>query len=291
MHGAIPAGYWADLGRIEGPYRLRPRAGSSRATAYSQSVEVSDLQRLTPVDERTAALATDAVRVFSDALNSRTIASVAETLGRFEQAAKLVDMPAMRETAKVFESMRPIVAPRIAPQIAESLKAISARTASLSETFKRIDPPPFRFAKTLDDLNAAMIQPRVAESLAETLRTLAVPNIFNTGIADMLRDLPRVAPADLAPRVEEAAEEVVALAEIDDVAEIADESVGRLEQIPPARRRMLAIDVAVLIAALLALAAHLSASGDVRDPKGVGLTLACVAALVRVYWRLAGKLD
>ena len=65
---------------------------------------------------------------------------------------------------------------------------------------------------------------------------------------------------------------------------------------------MLALDVALLIAALLIFAAWLSGAGIAEDPQaaaeavvtdleGAATAIACAAALVRVYWRLAGKLD
>jgi Mg/Co/Ni transporter MgtE len=83
-------------------------------------VKHSEIARPPVIDEKTAALGRDAANALS-AVDTRTIASVAETLRRFE-TAKLVDMSAMREAAKAFESMRPIVAPQIAPQIAEALR-------------------------------------------------------------------------------------------------------------------------------------------------------------------------
>jgi hypothetical protein len=223
----------------------------------------------TPTIVRTA----DAARVFSG-LDSRAIASVVETLDSFKQSAKLVDMSALHAAAK---AMGPIVA----PQIADSLTGIEQRIIASSSTFN--------FAKTVGDLNAATIQPRFAQSVADSLATLGAANAFSAGIADMLRDLSRVFPADLAPRVEEAAGEAVALAEVD-VAEIVDEATRLLPDMAPAQR-MLAIEVAFLLAAFLTLAAVFAESSDPKNQKVAAAALACAAALVRVFWRVTGKLD
>jgi len=82
----------------------------------------------------------------------------------------------------------------------------------------------------------------------------------------------------------------VALAEIEDVADAVDQSIGLLERMPPAKRRMLALDVVLLIAAFL-MFAGLSESKGLDDPNTTGAALVCAATLMRVYWRLNDKLD
>jgi hypothetical protein len=219
-------------------------------------------------------------------LDTRLIPSVAETF-RHLDAMKLVDMKAVSQASKTFEFVRPLVA----PQVAEILKGMDTRIVapSFAEALKKIQTsPPFNFAKTLEGMSAAIIQPHVADALATSLPTLSLPKTASTGIADVLRDLSRVSSGHLAPRAQEAAEEAVALAEVGAVAEIVDESFARLRSMSPAQRRILANDVVVLIAAFLVVAGLLAESGYM---KGAGAMLAFSSALVRVYWRLTGKVD
>ena len=114
---------------------------------------------------------------------------------------------------------------------------------------------------------------------------------FTATVSEALRDLDRNKPSIPSVRFEEAAEEAVALAEVEDVAEIVDERLGEFEGMSAAQKRMLALDVVFLITAFLTLAAWLSQSPDPKDPEAAGIALACATALVRVYWRLTGKLD
>jgi hypothetical protein len=94
---------------------------------------------------------------------------------------------------------------------------------------------------------------------------------------------------NFAPRFEEAAENATALAEVEDVAEIIDaESVVAVGVLSPASKRVLASDVVALIAALLTFSACLFEGGYVQA--GAAAT-AYAAIFVRIYWRLAGKLD
>jgi hypothetical protein len=227
-------------------------------------------------DPKTMTLATDAARVFSG-LNSRTIASVAETLRGFEQTAKLVDMSAMRETAKLFESMRPVVAPQIAPEIAETLKGISARAAPFAEVFGRVEPPPLPVATGIDDLHVAL-QSRFPEAL-----TAWQMHAFSKAVATALAGVPPATWADLAPRAGKAIGEAVILAETSTASEVAEGMFVDLDDLSPAERREHQRDVMDAIAAAGMIVAILSRDGHVELASA---TLAFVAILVSIYWRL-----
>ena len=114
---------------------------------------------------------------------------------------------------------------------------------------------------------------------------------FTATVSAGLRNLEANKLSTPSARFAKVAVEAVALAEVEGVAEIVDESVRKVEGMSVARKRMLALDVALLIAAFLTLAAWLSQSPDPKDLKGEAIALACAAALVRLYWRLTGKLD
>jgi hypothetical protein len=237
---------------------------------------VTDFQ----IPEATRTAIADAARVFAG-LDTRSIGSIAEAF-RGLDATRLGDMAAISQAAKAFEGFRPIVA----PQVAEALKSVDMRIApSFAEAMKAMGPQPFKFAKALEGVQLGPISPAFSESL----RTLQLPRPISADFADAIRSLPKVTPTDFAPRVQVAAEEAFALAEVESVAVAVDESVGEIERMSPEKRRALAIDVAVLIAAFVTLAAWLS-TGDLRDPKGAGFALAFAASLVRVYWRLTDKI-
>jgi hypothetical protein len=131
--------------------------------------------------------------------------------------------------------------------------------------------------KTLEKLRPVVMQPTAVEAF----QALALPASFGVGIDAALRDSPRVEPAALARRIGEAAGEAVALAETEDVAVVVDQSIGRVEGMTPARRKMLANDVVLLVAGFLTLAGF---ARGVNELKVAGAALAFAAALVRVYW-------
>jgi voltage-gated potassium channel Kch len=226
----------------------------------------------------TASRALDATRALSG-LDPKLVPSVAATFASLSKT-RLGEFDAVHNAMKAFElDARPIVA----PQIAEAMKGIEVGlpARSFAEAMSGINrASTFNFARTLDDLGlGAVIQPQ----LGELVRTLELS--IGATAADALRDLRTI---QFVPSVERAAEEAVALADVADVADVVDEAVGRFEALTPANRRLLANDVAVLIGALLALAGLLVGSGNMRD---AGASIALAAALVRVYWRLTGKLD
>lgn len=260
-----------------------PLAVPAEASRTLRVVKASDLERLTRVDEKAAALARDAASTFSG-LNTRAIASVAEKLRGFE-TAKLVDLPALREAAKAFESMRPIIAPQIAPQIAEALKGIDASTASVAEAFKRMEPPPFRFAKTLDDLKiASQFQPR----LADAFKALQLPPAFSTAVAEALRGIPNVVGADLAPRAGEAVKQAVVLAaESAAVTDLIEDSLAEVDDMSTVERRELSADAVEAIVRLALLVAILARNSQAELASAA---LAVVAIFVVIYWRATGKL-
>ena len=244
-------------------------------------MEASDLERTTRVGEKTAALAKDATSALSGS-NERTIASVAESLRGF-QTTKLVDTFAMGETATLFESLRPIVAPQIAPEIAKTLKDVSARAASFSAAFKGIEPAPFQFAKTFEDMQTvSQFQPR----LADAFKAWQAPPAFSTAVADALRSVPQATWTDLAPRTGRAIGEAVILAETSTAFEVAESMFVDLDDLTPAERQEHQRDVMDAIAAAGMIVAILSRDGRVELASA---TLAFVAILVSIYWRLTGE--
>jgi hypothetical protein len=192
-------------------------------------------------------------------------------------------MTGIATAARELDFARPIVA----PQVADALGGIAVRmTPSFADAVKGIgEMPAFDFAKTLGDIDvASAITPRVIDAM----RGLSVPASVTASIAEALRDLPRMPASDLAPRFEAAAAEAVALAEVESVAEVVDGPVTvGWRSLPPAKRRTLALDLAALVVAFVALAAVLNEAVDPR----AGAALACAAAVIRIYWRLDGKLD
>jgi hypothetical protein len=216
-------------------------------------------------------------------LDTRLVPSVAETF-RSLSATHFADMTALTRTAKIFES---VMTPNsVAPQIAENLKRIDTRLmSSYAEAVRVIPRPTFTFAKTLEDTNSLAVVSRVVESMS----ALAFPPTVAGAVADTLKGLPRISAAHLAPRLEVRAEQAFALAEVEEVAAIIDESVGLLDHLTPAQKKTLALEVAAVIATYL-VALTLAAS-HARNTATVGVLLAFITAWVRVWWRLAGKLD
>jgi hypothetical protein len=115
-----------------------------------------------------------------------------------------------------------------------------------------------------------------------------VPPGFSSGVAEALRTVTRAADADLAPAAAAAVREAVVLAETSAASEIADDALVDLDDLSPAERRELKRDVVNAIAALGTLIAILSRDGRIEL---ASTTLALVAILVSIYWRLTGKLD
>jgi hypothetical protein len=212
-------------------------------------------------------------------LDPNLISSVTKTIAEIN-TPNLLGAAGLKAAADL---MRPMVA----PQIGEALKVFTPQMSpSFAEARKAIDSSlTLQFAKTLEEISATqVIQGRVAESL----RALSLPPSFTASMATAMRDLPRIQSGNLLPKVHEAAEETVALAEVEDVAAVIDESVGLIAGLSPAQRRNLALDVAVLIGAYVIVVACLAEGGH---GKLAGALLAYAVALTRVYWRLTRKLD
>jgi hypothetical protein len=216
-------------------------------------------------------------------LDQAVVPSIAEAFGGKAMRSLIGDMSAIQSAAKAVEGMRPVVAPQIAEELARltipnPMPSVAAAFAS------RLDKTTFNFAKTLGGSYSGAL-PGIAKMLIEV-----EPLVRGMTVAI---DTPRTfSPTVFTPRVQAAAEEAVAIAEVGDVAEIIDDAVGAIEPMTPARARLLALDLAVLVAALIILAAYLREGGEVvEDPEGAGIALAYAAALVRVSWRVAGKLD
>lgn len=217
----------------------------------------------------------DAARALSG-LDAKLAPSVAATFGALA-TANLGEFNAVHNAVKAFQLD---VGPIVAPQIAEALGAIHVgpMASSFAEALTGIDrASTLQFAKIVEEVDfGKMMQPR----FDELFRGLSLS--IGTAAMDAL---PR---ADLTPGVARATEDALALAEVSDVASIVDEAVGRFESLSPGKRRALALDVAFLAAACLSAYVSLAAANKAT---GAGSLLAVAATLIRIYWRLIGKVD
>jgi hypothetical protein len=213
----------------------------------------------------------------------KLVPSVAESL-RAISSITVIDEAAVKRAARTFQSFQPIVG----PQISEALAKITVTVPSDGIQVMS-DVPAFNFAKALENVDlSAMTDVRIAESL----QTLDISKLFKGTAAISLRDLPPAVTADLAAQFDRTAQEAVALAEVDEVAAGIEDAVGAgLRSMTPAKRRELALQVVVLIAAFVLLAAWLTQNDPKNPAEGVGRFLTCAAAYIYVYWRLIGKLD
>ena len=204
------------------------------------------------IDPKILASAQDMTRAFGPSL--RLAASVSESF-------RGLDLPALKAATKPFESLRFIDLP--------SFSVIDTRGA-------------FRFARTLDEVGISQLQPRMAEALD----ALALPKTFTAGVNDALKNLPRAPRVDLATGVESTARKAIALAESSAIREVAAETFVDLEDLSLDERRELGKDVADAIAAIGTVVAILAEDGHVELASA---SLALVAVLVSIYWRLTGR--
>jgi hypothetical protein len=218
-------------------------------------------------------------------LDKALVPSLAETFGALSTKSILGDFSALQAAAKSIA-----MPPTVAPQIAEALAGFTV-PEPLPKTVAAA------MAAGIDKMRVDLMATTVGGSyagalpqIAKMLQTIALPKPIGTQIADAIAARPHRS-SELAPRVQASTEEAIALAEVADVAEIVDSAIGPLESVSAARAHTLALEVAALVAAFLVLAAYLRQGGELDDPKGAGIALAYAAALVRVYWRLVGKLD
>lgn len=219
-------------------------------------------------------------------LDKAIVPSLAQTFGQVGTKSVLGDVAAFSGVAKTFENMQAIVAPQMAPQIAEALAGIVVpkplpKTVAAAMAIG-IDSAALDFTKILGASYAALPQ------ITKMLQTINLPTEVWKDAATAIAARPDIRASDFAPRVQAAGEQAVAVAEVEDVAEVIDNAFTEIAAMPPAKRRALALDVAMLIAALLMLDAFLTQSGNLE---AAGVTLGCAAYLVRVHWRLTGKLD
>ena len=248
-------------------------------------MKISDLQRL--ADEAresetrfglgngpTVKLSADLARSFAG-FDKRLIPSVADAFVGIE-AVKLADTTAIANAARALESIAPIVS---APQISDALARVQMRNvASFAEAVAPIRAAQaFGFMRTLPEVT-------IPPSVIDAVHSFNLPTV----LTDALGDLPSVSIASVAPYAEKAAEDSVALAEVEDFAQIIDDALGRMDKDDDTRRRVAATEVSAAISALLMLAGMLYGIGQF---KAAGAAIGCVATLVRVYWWLSGKLD
>lgn len=211
----------------------------------------------------------------------KLVPSVTESLTAISSMT-VIDEATLNKAAKTFQSFQPIVAPQIAETLAkmtvtgptEAMKAMAAA-------------PAFNFAKTLENLDISAI---TGARVAESFQTLDISKIVKASVFN-LRDLPPAVTADIASQFDRRAQEAVALAEVDEVAEGVEEAVGAgLNSLTSAEKHALALDVVLLIAAFLFFSAWLTQKAPEDSGEGAGAFLTCAAMYIRVYWRLIGKL-
>jgi hypothetical protein len=241
-------------------------------------------------------IATGETAVTLAGLDPKLIPSVAEQLrGLTTVHVAASDISAAAKALEPFRTMT------VASAIAESLKDLQLQPASsFAEAVKGLQTSPaFHFTKLAEGFGfAKAVEGLDTTAFAQSLSSLQLPRLATAELSTLtaaVTALPSVDAEDLASDFDQAAEESVALAEVEDVAEILDRAVGlspRLAAMTPAQRRALALDFVVLIAAYLLLAARMRHSMDeMKDPEGFASLLILVTAFVRVYWRLIGKIS
>lgn len=266
--------YPAVSAKIRGPF---PLCRSRRRIAYPSRVKASDLERLTRVDEKTAAivridpktfaLARDSAKALSTAVDSRLIASVAETMRGLETKG-LVDVGSMRKAFKAAETFRAVDTTRFA----DALKAANLNSA--------------RFSDAIKSLGASGAYP---SRFTEAFRALDLPPTFRQAVAEALKDVPTGAGGDLGRRTGEAVAKAVDLAaESASVEAVVEDSLSELDALSPAQRRQLQADVASAIATFGTLVAILARDSRVELASA---SLALAAILVVIFWRVTGKLN
>jgi hypothetical protein len=216
-------------------------------------------------------------------LDKAVVPSLANTIGGAATKSILGDVSAFRDAAKLLRT--PIVAPEIADVLAgfnvpEPLPRSVAAALAVGIDKARLDA----FTRIVEG-NYAGALPQIAKMV----QALDFPQPVGTQLAEAMTKIatPQWRPTPVF--VGAAAEQAIAVAEVEDVAEIIDPVVAaEIERMPPARRNALALDTATLVAAFLVAAAALTDSGEMD---AAAITLGCAVALIRLYWRLVGKLD
>lgn len=230
-----------------------------------------------------ALLAADAARAISG-VNVQGVACVAEAI-RGVDVKILGNVSAMREATKALDFMRPIVAPQAAAEVAEVFAATEARNALFTAAMKGIQWPTYNFAKTLD---VGKIATQFPPGVTEAIKAMQLPAAYSSGISEALAGLSAAAFSGVAPRAAFAVRDAAVIAETPAAVEVADEALVDLDDLAPAERRELQKDVADAIAALGTLVAILAECGHIELASA---TLAFLAILVSIYWRVSGKPD
>jgi hypothetical protein len=212
------------------------------------------------------------------------VPSVAESLRHISSIA-VIDQTSIKRAAEMFQSVQPV-----APQISEALSGLQITTPTEASKVMATMPA-FNFAKTLEGLDITGMTAGFT-SVSELLAEIQLPKAFEWPLNVTLRDLPSTVTADLASQFDRTAEEAVALAEVEEVAEGVEKAVGAgLAHLTPENKRELALDIVLLIGAFSLLAAWLTSDHGKDAGDGIGLLLTCAATYIRVYWLLIGKLD
>jgi hypothetical protein len=212
----------------------------------------------------------------------KLIPSVVSSLQSFRSASSftVLDPDTVKKAAEAFGSFK-----LVAPEISEALNKVPITP---SAPFKAVagEIPVFTFASALKDVDLSAF---AGLNFAESFKGLDLAP-FTKGFYSI--ELPASVTADLASQFDRITHDAVALAEVDVVAESVEDIVGvQLEALTPAKKRALALDVVILIAAFLLFAAWATQDGS-HDPKaGAGTFLTVAAMYIRVYWQLIGRLE
>jgi hypothetical protein len=256
-------------------------------------VKVSELERLTGVDSKSARLARDAAKStalldqvmfggkrdaarFSSIIDKSAV-SAAHLMFRDLRAANLIQLDKMNATARALSLTQPIVDPGVSEMVAKSLDPARFGLLAGLDT-DRI----FGFAKALEGIDiTAALRPRLAEAFGP----LGLSEAFRKSIFTALGETPRW--TQLVVPTAEAVASAAELAGTETVDEVVEDTIAGIAELSPAERRQLAIDIAHAIATFGALAAIFVKDGRLQ---AACATISLLAILVSIYWRVTGKL-
>jgi hypothetical protein len=231
-----------------------------------------DAERLDSITPAAVRAVSHLAETFSG-LDKRLIPSVADAMTKIPMTK--IDAPAIAGIA--FQEMQPVIS---TPQIASALSGVeTTQMQSFAQAAASIEAAgAFKLVPNIE-----IPEVRFEPSVIEAVKAFNLPQLN-----EALSNIPTVPTVTVAPRSERPLRDAVALAEVEDVAEIIDEAMSSWETYSPAKRRLVVTDIAAAISAMLLLGGLLNGIGEY---KAAGTAIACATALIRLYWRMTGKLD
>lgn len=254
--------------------------------AYPVGIEDANVSRF-GADTHSLALAREAARALSTTFDASSIAVAAQAAAGFSQL-QFANSPALHEAARAFASVRPLVA----PELAESLRAMTAgrAAAALAEDFGRFHPSPLLRGidtSALLGIDQSVLSSLISPSISESLKALMAPSRLSEEVAAVLRTstLPSTALGTLAA---EALRNAITVAESAPAEDAATEALAELdlEELPVPDRAGLRRDLTDAIAALGTVVALLVHNQRLELASAV---LALLAILLSIYSRLEGE--